>query len=164
MTMLRFLSLVALAVWMGGLSVLGGIAAPVVFAVLEAHDPVAGRETAGLVFGSIFQHFQPAAWICGAMLLATLGGRAALGPRPHRTRVRVWLVIAMLAISFATALYLVPRMDRIRRESPGTIASLPADDARRVTFNRLHGASNGLMLLTLVGGLALFWFEARDQH
>jgi Domain of unknown function (DUF4149) len=164
MTMLRFLSLVALAVWTGGLGVLGGLAAPVVFSSLEAHDPVGGRELAGLVFGAIFQHFQPAAWICGGLLLATLGGRAALGPRPHRTRVRVWLVIAMLAISLVTALYIVPRMDRIRRETAGSIAALPAEDAHRVMFNRLHAVSNGLMLLTLAGGLALFWFEARDQH
>ncbi len=162
MTLLRFLSLVALAVWIGGLGVLGAIAAPAVFQTLEAHDPSAGREAAGVVFGAIFQQFQPAAWICGGLLLALFAGRAALGPRPRHTRVRVWLVVAMLAVSLTTGLVLVPRMDRIRVEAPGGVTRLPAEDTRRLAFDRLHGLSSSLMLLTLAGGLALFWFEAKD--
>lgn len=162
MTVLRFFSLVALAVWIGGLGVLGGIVAPVVFAVLQANDPVAGREAAGALFGAVFRHFQSAAWICGGVLLATLAGRAALGPRPRHMRIRVWLVIAMVAISVGIVAIIVPRIDRIRRETAGPVANLPPDDARRVTFGRLHGLSNGLMLLTLGAGLILFWFEAKD--
>jgi hypothetical protein len=162
MTVLRFLSLAALAVWIGGLGVLGGIVAPGLFAVLQAGDPIAGRETAGAVFGAVFTRFQPAAWVCGAALIMLLGARAALGPRPRHTGLRVWLVVAMLAVSIGTAVLIVPRIDRLRRETGGAISSLPAEDGRRVAFNRLHGLSNGLMLLTLAGGLALFWFEAKD--
>jgi hypothetical protein len=77
-------------------------------------------------------------------------------------RVRVWIVIAMLSASVATAVLIVPRIDRIRHESPGGVARLAPGDERRIAFNRLHGLSNGLMLVTLVAGLALFWFEARD--
>ena len=162
MTVLRFLSLAALAVWIGGLGVLGGVVAPAVFAVLQASDPVSGRETAGAVFGAVFTRFQPAAWVCGTALLLLLGARAALGPRPRYTGLRVWLVVAMLAVSIGTAVLIVPRIDRIRRETAGAISNLPAEDGRRVSFNRLHGLTNGLMLLTFVGGLALFWFEAKD--
>jgi hypothetical protein len=162
MTVLRFLSLVTLALWIGGLGVLGAIVAPTVFAVLQAGDPAAGRETAGALFGAVFAHFQSATWICGGMLLVLLATRAALGPRPRHMRIRVWLVIGMLAISIGTAVLIVPRIDRIRRETSGPVAGLPADDARRVAFNRLHGLSNTLMLLTLLGGLGLFWFEAKD--
>jgi hypothetical protein len=162
MAVLRFLSLTTLAVWVGGLGILGGIAAPVMFATLQEHDPVGGRETAGVVFGVIFQHFQSASWICGGILLILLGVRTALGPRPRRLSIRIWTLIAMLAISIGTSVYLVPRIDRIREGAAGTIASLPAEDPRRVEFGRLHGLSNGLMLLTLAGGLLLLWLEARD--
>lgn len=162
MTLLRFLSLVVLAVWIGGLGVLGAVAAPALFAVLEAADTVTGRQLAGAAFEAMFHDFQLVAWACGGLLLALFGGRAALGPRPFRLRYRVWIVVGMLALSLTTVLVIVPRMDRIQQEASGAIANLPADDARRVAFGRLHGLSNVLMLVTLAAGLVVFWFEAKD--
>ena len=162
MAVLRFLSLTTLAVWVGGLGILGGIAAPVMFATLQESDPVGGREAAGVLFGVIFQYFQAASWVCGGILLALLGVRAALGPRPRRLSIRIWTLIAMLAISIGTSMFVVPRIEGLRASAAGTITSLPADDPKRVEFGRLHGLSNGLMLLTLAGGLLLLWLEARD--
>ena len=162
MSFLRFLALAILAVWVGGLAVLGAIAAPAVFAVLQAHDPVGGRTLAGTLFGEIFRRFQTASWILGVLLVGVLGARAALGPRPRRLAVRIWTVIAMLAVSVGSTLLIVPRIDRVRRETSGTVASLRDDDPRKIEFGRLHGLSNGLMLLTLAAGLGLLWFEARD--
>lgn len=162
MAVLRFLSLTILAVWVGGLGILGGIAAPVMFATLQEYDPVGGRETAGVVFGVIFRHFQSASWICGGILLAILGVRTALGPRPRRLSIRMWTLAAMLAISIGTSVLVLPRIERIRQTAAGTITRLPPDDPQRVEFGRLHALSNGLMLLTLAGGLLLIWLEARD--
>ena len=162
MTVLRFLSFVILAIWVGGLGVLGGIAAPTLFAALQEPGAMAGPELAGATFGMMLARFQFVSWICGGLLLALFGTRAALGPRPFRLRYRVWTVIAMLALSVTMAVFVVPRMDRIREETDGAVASLPANDARRVEFGRLHGLANGLMLLTLAAGFAVFWFEAKD--
>jgi Domain of unknown function (DUF4149) len=162
MSLLRFAALVLLALWIGGLAVLGGVGAPVIFSVLEAHDPTAGRTLAGLVFGAVFDRFQHVAWIVGALLLIVLGVRAALGPRPRRLAWRVWTVVAMLAMSVVTSLVLAPRIDRIRESVTGTVAALPDTDARKVEFGRLHGASTGLMLVTLLAGLGLMWAEVRD--
>ena len=164
MSVLRFLSLLILAVWIGGLIILGAIAAPTIFTVIEGHDPAAGRALAGDVFGAIFQKFQTTSWILGGLMLVSLAARAALGPRPRHTGVRVLTVAAMLAISIGTGVLITPRIDRLRRESPGSMASLAAADPRKVEFDRLHGLSNGLMLLTLVAGLGLLWFETHDVH
>lgn len=162
MPALRVISLALVAIWIGGLAVLGIIAAPVVFDVLETHDPVAGRTLAGLLFGTIFERFQHLAWGLGGGLLALLGLRAALGPRPRRLAIQLWLVIAMLAASAYTGLIIGPRIDHLRDTTPVTMASLPDNDARRVEFGRLHGLSNGLMALTLMAGLSLFWIETRE--
>jgi hypothetical protein len=162
MPALRVISLALVAIWIGGLAVLGIIAAPVVFDVLETHDPVAGRTLAGLLFGTIFERFQHRAGGRGGGLLALLGLRAALGPRPRRLAIQLWLVIAMLAASAYTGLIIGPRIDHLRDTTPVTMASLPDDDARRVEFGRLHGLSNGLMALTLMAGLSLFWIETRE--
>lgn len=160
---LRFLAVFALSVWIGGLAALA-LTAPVLFAALQSQDAVAGRELAGLSFGAMFRSFQTVCWFAGGALLALLGVRAALGPRPRRLALRGWLVLGMLGISLGTTFAVIPRIDRIRRDTAGPIASLPADHPTRAAFNRLHGLSSGLMLVTIAGGLALLWFETTDAH
>jgi hypothetical protein len=161
---LRFLAQTVLAVWVGGLAVLGGIAAPAVFRALEVRDPIAGREAAGAVFGEILRNFLSASIVCGLLLIVLLAIRAALGPRPRRIGLRLWTVLGMIAVTAGTLTVLVPRIDGIRRAVPGPIASLAPADPRRIEFGRLHALANGLMVLTLLGGLGLVWFEAQDTH
>jgi len=164
MSLLRFASVALLALWIGGLAVLGGIGAPAIFSVLEAHDPVAGRTLGGAVFGEIFTRFQHLAWGIGVLLIASLGVRAALGPRPRRFWLRLWTLVAMLAISAVSALAIAPRIDALREATPGAIASLPDADPRKIEFGRLHALSNGLMVFTLLAGTWLMWAEVRDTH
>lgn len=164
MSLLRFAAVAALAVWVGGLVALGAVGAPQIFAVMEAHDPVAGRELAGELFGSIFSRFQHLAWALAAIVLGSLGARAALGPRPRRMAIRMWLAIAMLAASLTTALYITPEIEHIRETTAGPIANVEADNPQRQRFGRLHGLANGLALATMLVGGLLIWIELRDQH
>lgn len=164
MRILRYLAILALAAWVGGLLALGGTAAPSLFAVLEARDPAAGRQLAGLLFGAIFDRFQLIALGLGVVTLASLGARAALGPRPRRFAVRMWAVTFMLGITAATVWGIAPRIAAIRDSVSTPVASLPADDARRVTFGRLHGASSALLVLTVLMGAGLLWAESTDAH
>jgi len=96
MSVLRFVSVVLLAIWVGGLAALGTIGAPAIFATLESHDPAGGRTLAGAVFGAVFTRFQHVTWGLAGLLLAVLGLRAVLGPRPRRFAVRMWTIAAML--------------------------------------------------------------------
>lgn len=162
MPALRVVSLALIALWIGGLAALGIVAAPTIFASLEAHDPAAGRTLAALVFGDIFERFQHLAWGLGGGMLALLGIRAALGPRPRRLAIQVWLTVGMLAASAYTGLIVAPRIDALRTETDVTMAALPETDPRKIEFGRLHGLSNGLMALTLMAGLCVFWIESRD--
>jgi hypothetical protein len=104
------------------------------------------------------------AWALAGLLLAVLGLRAALGPRPRRLGLRVWTVTGMLALSLVTAFVLTPRIDRLRESTPGSISSLADTDPRKITFGRLHGLSTGLMMVTIVAGLALMFAETRDTN
>lgn len=164
MAVLRFLAQTILAVWVGGLAVLGGIAAPAIFRALEARDPIAGRDLAGAAFGEVFRNFLSASIVCGVLLIVLLAIRAALGPRPRRIGLRLWAVIGMIAVTTGMLTILVPRIDGIRRAVPGPIGNLAPADPRRIEFGRLHALSNGLMVLTLLAGLGLVWFEAQDTH
>ena len=161
---LRYLAILALALWIGGIVALGALAAPTLFEILEVRDPASGRELAGLLFGAMFERFQYSAWGLGGVVLASLVARAALGPRPRRFAVRMWTLLAMLAISAAVALYITPRIDAIRETTHGPVAHLAEADSRRTEFGLLHGAANGLMLVTVVAGLGLIWVELKDAH
>lgn len=164
MVVLRVASLIVLALWTGGLAVLGFVAAPAIFTTLEAQDPAGGRGLAGLVFGAVFARFQTWAWILGGVLILLLGARALLGPRPRRLGWRLMTIAIMLALSLYTAFGLAPRIDGIRRETSGSVSALPDTDPRKQEFGRLHGLSNIFMLITLVGGVGLFSIETTDSH
>lgn len=163
MEALRWLSVVALAIWVGGLLTLGLVVAPTVFAVLET-QPGGGTELAGRVFGAILDDFQVVAWMCAGLLLASLAARAAIGPRPRRTALRTWTIMAMLAASIAVKFVIAPEIDSIRQSTNGPMATRAPDDPTRVRFGRLHAASTGLLCLTVLAGLGLVWSETRDRH
>jgi hypothetical protein len=161
-SLLRFLSIAMLAVWIGGLVALGAVAAPAVFATLEAQDPAGGRTLGGLVFGQIFQRFQIVSVILGLLLAVTLALRTSLGARPRRLGLRLSTVAGMILVSLGTSMLVAPRIDTLRRETAGAIASLDDRDPRKIEFGRLHGLSNGLMVLDVIAGFGLLWLEATD--
>ncbi|HUF48028.1 MAG TPA: DUF4149 domain-containing protein [Vicinamibacterales bacterium] len=164
MSFLRFLSLLTLALWMGGLASLGFVAAPTIFAVLESADPMGGRAEAGELFGAIFARFQQLAWMAGGAVVVLLILRAVLGPRPRPFAVRLSVAAVMLAASLVSGKVIAPRIDTIRVEAGSAVAALPDTDDRKAQFGRLHGLSNGLMLLTLLAGAWMLWVEMKDPH
>ncbi len=161
MSVLRFLAVVLLALWAGGLATLG-LGAPVIFSALEAHDPAAGRTLAGIAFGAMFTRFELVTLVLGLILIALLAVRAAVGARPRRVGWRVGMIVAMMAASAVTTFVISPRIDRLRETTPSAIADLPDSDARKIEFGRLHGASGALMGATLLAGLGLIWAELQD--
>ncbi len=162
MAPVRFVSLLLSAIWIGGLAVLGGVAAPAVFATLQSLDPDAGRTVAGEVFGAVLWRYQYLLWIAGGLQFVLLGARAALGPRPRRFKLQLGLIVAMLAVSSYAALVLKPRIDQIRTSTPTSIASLPDDSPIKREFGQRHGWSNGLLALAFAGALVMFWFDSKE--
>ena len=163
MTWLRVASLVVLALWVGGLAVLGFVAAPAIFSVLEAHDATGGRALAGAVFGAVLWRFHYWIWALGVGLLVLYAIRSLLGPRPRRLAIRIGVVALMLGLGSVTAYYISPRIDEIRTAANGSVSSLADGDPRKAEFGRLHGLSNVLLLCTLGAGVALFWAELNDH-
>lgn len=163
MSLLRFVALLALAFWTGGLAALGGLGAPALFETLQAQDPVRGREMAGLVFGTIFTRFQFVSWGLGLLVLISLGTRAALGPRPRRFGWRMWIAAGMLAASLVTTLVVAPRIAEARDAVAAAPGVAEAAD-QTASLRRMHGLASGLMLATLVAGIGLIWTEMKDPH
>ena len=162
MRAVRYVYILALVVWLGGMVVLGAVVAPATFQVLQASEPVTGRELGGAVFTTILERFHYVAYGAGALLLITLALMAVLGPRPRHLAVRFALITAMLAVALYSGAVVLSNADGIRREVGGLPSRLPVGDARRVRFDELHVLSTRLMMVNLVGALALLFWEARE--
>jgi hypothetical protein len=162
MLVLRYLYVLALVIWLGGMIVLGGLAAPALFGVLEARMGPEGRAAAGAVFGEILSRFHLLSYVSGAVLLAALGAMALLGPRPRQLGARMGIVAIMLAIALYSGIALTGRLERLQERASGPVTALAPDDPVRQGFSRLHGWSTTLMMINVLGGLVLLYWEARD--
>ena len=159
---MRFVSNLLTSLWIGGLLALGYVAAPAAFSVLQAHDPSGGRVLAGELFGTTLLRAQHYLLVAGAVQVILLNVRAALGPRPRQYKVQALVMVLMLAATGYSALVIAPKIERVRIAANGPIASLADDNPMKAEFGRLHGWSNGLMALTLVGAMSLMWFDRRE--
>jgi uncharacterized membrane protein len=163
MLALRYVYVLALVVWLGGMVVLGAIVAPTTFQVLQASEPVGGRALAGELFGATIARFHYVAYGAGAVLLVSLLAMAVLGPRPPHFGVRSAIVAAMLGVALYSGVVVLGRIDRIQQEVGILPSRLPATDARRVQFDGLHTLSTRLMMLNMAAALVLLYWEARES-
>lgn len=164
MLALRYLSLLALVVWLGGLLVTGTIVAPATFETLQAGHAEGNRRLAGAVFGEVLKRMHRVGYAAGAVMILTFAARALLGPPPVAFRIRIGIVSAMLAGSLYSAVSLTPRIEQAQREIGGSVATLPESDPRRIVFGRLHRLSTLMMGTTILAGLVLLYLEASDSE
>jgi len=96
---LRMASLTVMALWIGGLAALVAVVEPALPGALAQHDVPSAPALASQVAGDLYTRFQQVSWVLGGCVLALLGVRAALGPRPRRLAVQLLLTTAMLAMT-----------------------------------------------------------------
>ena len=140
---LRFAYLLALVVWLGGLLVLAGVAAPTITDVLQARTPADGRLLAGIVFDTVLSRFHLVSFGCAATMVVALVAMALLGPRPRPFAPRLATIGVMLG---ATAMIVVP-------------LGWPIGGAAGAATG-----TTGLMTLTAVGGILLVFWDARERR
>ncbi len=153
MTFLRFLMLLSLAVWLGGL-IFFPVLAQTAFTVLPS------THLAGLVVRSTLLTLHWMAFISGVLFLAssliynraTQGSLRALG-LSHT------LVLVMLALTAISQFHIIPRLDTLRA-SAGEIAPLAANSPVRQQFDSLHTWSTRLEATVLVLGLIVLYSTA----
>ena len=162
MLALRYVYVLALVVWLGGMVILGAIVAPTTFEVLQSAAPANGRELAGVVFGAMIARFHFVAYGAGVVLLVTLGLMRVLGPRPMHVGIRAAIVASMLAVALYSGLVVLQGIDAVQVEAGGLPSKLPDGDERRVRFDALHQLSTRLMMFNMVAALGLLYWEARE--
>ena len=162
MLVLRYAGLLALVLWVGGLTVLGAAAAPSVFQVLAARHVANDRLLAGAIFGEVLRRFHLLSYACGFVLLGTLVVRGIMGPRPIMFAARVGVAFVMLTATAYSGLIIAPEIARMQSAASAAPSTLPEHDPRRVEFGRLHAMSTGIQLVPILGGLFLLFRELKD--
>ena len=162
MLALRYVYVLALVVWLGGMLILGAIVAPATFEVLQASAGTQGRELAGVVFAAALARFHYVAYAAGTVLLVTLGAMRILGPRPAHSGLRAVIVAVMLGVALYSGFVVLRQIDAVQVAAGGLPSRLPAGDERRIQFDALHELSTRLMMFNIAGALVLLYWEARE--
>jgi len=138
--------LVLLALWLGAAAFFSFAVAPALFASLPS------RTLAGQVVGRTLPIVFYLGMAVGAIVVAIQATSGRGGIRDVRAVCGCLMVGACAVAQFIIG----RRIDRLRDDIGGPIDALASDDARRIAFGRLHGASVAwLGLAMLAAGLAL---------
>ena len=162
MRFLRYLYILALVIWLGGIVVAGAIVAPSIFSVLQEWHPIEGRMLAGRVFGEVLQRLHWLAYAMGLVMFVTLTLHRLLGARPEKYGIRASILILMLLVTAYSGFVVTPRIAALQGEVNGPIAALVDGDARKVEFDSLHRLANILLATSAIGGFVLLWWEASE--
>ncbi len=157
MSIVRFLMLLSLVVWIGGIAFFAFVLAPTVF-----HPGILpSRQLAGAVVSRSLGILHWMGIACGAIFLITsvIDSQVANGT-PALFSARNLLVFAMILLTLISVFAISTRMLDLRNQMV-FIDNVPHDDARRVEFNRLHVWSTRLESTVLLLGLAVIFLTSR---
>lgn len=155
MQIARFLMLLSLVVWVGGIIFFAFVVAPTVFSVLPTHE-LAGRV--------VSRSLATLHWIgvgAGLVFLVTSLAYARLSNGTAEVfAARHMLILLMLVLTLTSQFAISGRMLALRNEMR-VIDEVAVTDARRVEFNRLHEWSTRIEGLVLLLGLSTLYLAAR---
>jgi len=156
---LRFMQLLSMVIWIGGLVFFAFVLAPVAFGVLP------GIHEAGLVVGSSLKVFDKLALVCGATFLAATAGLFRQAPMRIRGRYEMEFLLACVMV-LATAYLqwnIIPAMDQDQLQAGGDVNKLAHTDPVWQNFDKLHHRSENVAGMVLVVGLGVLFFMSRES-
>ncbi len=156
MTFLRFLMLLSLVVWIGGL-IFFPVVAQTAFSVLPT------RHLAGSVVGKSLGILHWMGIVSGMMFLASsmLYSRLSTGTA-HVFSTSHVLICLMLGLTLISQFGTIPRMDTLRASIGAEIDSVPADNPARMQFDSLHVWSTRLEGGVILLGLVVMYLAAKS--
>ena len=154
MSFLRFLMLLSLVVWIGGLIFFAFVLAPTAFTVLPS------THLAGNVVGRALGKLHWIAIVAGIVFLISslLYSRMTDGSA-HVFALRHVLICLMLALTLFSQFWIIPRMDTLRAQV-GDFAAVPLTNPARMQFDALHVWSTRVESAVLLLGLVVVYLTA----
>jgi uncharacterized membrane protein len=156
MSFLRFLMLLSLVCWIGGLIFFAFVLAPTAFSVLPTTHlagNVVGRALGKLHWIAIFSGI---VYLVSSMVYSRFTDGTA-----HIFAMRHVFLCLMLALTLISQFGIILRMDTLRA-SLGDVRSAPIDNPERVQFDALHVWSTRVEGAVLLLGLVMVYLTAQQ--
>jgi uncharacterized membrane protein len=156
MSFLRFLMLLSLVLWIGGLIFFAFVVAPTAFSVLPTTHlagNVVGRSLGKLHWIGIISGI---VYLVSSMLYSYYTNGTA-----HVFAFRHVLLCLMLALTLISQFGIIPRMD-VLRASLGEVSAVPVDNPQRAQFDALHVWSTRVEGAVLLLGLVVVYLTAQQ--
>ena len=156
MSFLRFLMLLSLVAWIGGLMFFAFVVAPTVF----APGVLPNTHLAGNIVGRALGKLHWIAIVSAIVFFASsvLYSRLTEGTL-HVFAVRHLLICVMLGLTLLSQFWIIPRMDTLRA-SVSDFATIPLDNPARAQFDALHVWSTRVEGAVLLLGLIAIYLTA----
>jgi hypothetical protein len=156
MSFLRFLMLLSLVAWIGGLIFFAFVLAPTVFApgvLPNTHlaGNIVGRALGKLHWMAIFSGF---IFLVSSLLYSRITDGTA-----HVFAMRHVLIVLMLMLTLISQFWIIPRMDTLRA-TVSDFTTVPVDNPARMEFDTLHAWSTRLEGAILLLGLVVIYLTA----
>jgi uncharacterized membrane protein len=159
LSLLRFLMVLSLVCWIGGLIFFAFVLAPTAFSI---PDVLPNTHLAGNVVGRALSKLHWIAIFSGIIFLISslLYGRLVDGT-PHIFAARNILLCLMLALTLISQFGIIPRMDTLRT-ALGEVSTAPIDSPDRIQFDALHVWSTRVEGAVLLLGLVVVYLTAQQ--
>ncbi len=154
MTIIRFIHLLSLVIWIGGMIFFSFIAAPSIFKALP-------RETAGDVVGGIFPKYWLMGYLCSLTALATIIILSYMD-RSY-SLARVGLLVLMTALIFYSGLVVGANAREVKAQIR-MVEDASKKEILKSEFNVLHKRSTILNIAILILGLAIIFLTAYQRE
>ena len=157
MSFLRFLMLLSLVVWLGGLIFFAFVEAPTVF----SPGLLPSRHLAGSIVGRSLDLLHYMAIVSGIIfLISSMSYSRVVTGNPRPMAARHLLVVLMLLLTLISQFAISPKMHAIRAEV-GVMDNVPPDNPQRREFDRLHMWSEKFEEAVLLLGLVALYTTAQ---
>ncbi|HZR28144.1 MAG TPA: DUF4149 domain-containing protein [Terriglobales bacterium] len=149
MTFLKFLMLLTLSLWLGGIIFFTAVEAPAIL------NHVPDRALGGAIINQSLEKLHWMGIVCGLVFLLASLLRSYAATRETRLLTLPHLtVIAMIACTEVSQRFILPAIAQLR--------AAHTDPSAQMQFQRLHNGSVGLEGAVLLLGLALLYLQACD--
>jgi len=126
---------------------------PVVAAA--AFGSVADTHVAGTVVRKSLLALHYEGLVAGSLIVVLLLVVQTLGALKRRVVGPVVVTLVMLGLTAFSQFWIIPKMDRYRIATGGSIDAVDRDNPNRLAFNKLHVASERVEESVLLGGILL---------
>jgi uncharacterized membrane protein len=157
MSFLRFLMLLSLVIWVGGIIFFAFVLAPTAFNIPAV---LPNTHLAGHVVGRALGKLHWIAIVCGIVfLLSSLFYSYVTQGSARVFAVRNLLIVVMLLLTMISQFGIIPRMDVLRAQV-SDFSAVPADNPVRAQFDALHVWSTRVEGIVLLLGLVVVYLTA----